>query len=148
MKKILIGIFLAMCVGALHGSQAYAATPENCFSTDTINGDVSITGYTLNQALGCGPDVAIPTTVGGAPIASVMGDFMGVTSIDIPHSVTRLATIRFDSLTSLTIPNSVTTISTCINGTLGYTCTDNVFQNEPLGAIGKNVLVSSPVSLC
>src|SRR5688572_30005781 len=81
------------------------AVAQAQFSYTTINGTITITGYT-----GPGGAVAIPDTINGLPVTSI-GDYAftqrtSLTSVTIPDSVTTIGESAFEScsLTSVTIP--------------------------------------------
>src|SRR6185503_15091478 len=90
------------------------------FNYTTINGTITITGYT-----GPGGVVVIPATINGLPVTRIGDDaFNGktsLTSVTIPNSVTSIGYYAFSfctNLTSVTIPNSVTNI----RGSAFYSC--------------------------
>lgn len=84
-------------------------TPANYFIFDPSTG--TIIGY-----LDAGPkDVVIPITIDGVDVISIGANafkFKGLTSVEIPNSVTSIGTRAFshNQLTSVEIPNSVTSI--------------------------------------
>ena len=92
------------------------STAESCFETKDVEGGVSITKYncgkdTENEVL----DVVIPNTINGKKVVDIGGvafDFMGLTSVIIPSSVTSISgnAFSFNQLTNVTIPEGVTTI--------------------------------------
>ena len=105
------------------------STAESCFTTQDIDGGVSITGYncgsgTENEIL----DVVIPGTIGSKKVITIgNGAFIGkgLKSVVIPKQVTTISDNAFyvNSLTSATIPSSVTSIG---NGAFGFNKLTNV----------------------
>lgn len=100
-----------------------SATPEEYFSYTILNGKAEITAYSSE-----GPkDVVIPSTLGGYPVTSINGWWgggafseMGITSVEIPDSITKIGSYAFygNSLTMAIIPDSVVNIG------------ESAFQNE------------------
>lgn len=82
-----------------------ALTP---FAYTTINGAITITGYT-----GASSSVTIPATINGYPVVAIGnstfgGDF-AITSVTMPNSVTNIGAFAFagSGLTTVTIPTGV-----------------------------------------
>jgi hypothetical protein len=81
------------------------------YVTNCCPDTITITGYT-----GAGDAVVIPNSITGLPVTSVGEEaflFTGLTSVDIPLTVTSIGDYAFyacSNLTGITIPNSVASI--------------------------------------
>lgn len=94
------------------------STPENCFvyRTDPDNSNVSqITDYNVAQA-GCGPNVVIPSSLGGKPVTAIgigAGGYgfygKGLTSVVIPETAETIGLYAFfnNQITTVTIPQDL-----------------------------------------
>jgi len=132
--------------------------PASDFEYETVNGAITITGYT-----GSGGNLTIPGTIDGYPVTLIgdyaFNDFHGVLSgVTMPNSVTGIGTQAFafcnltnvtistsatsigsrafwgcDGLTNVTIPNSASSI-----GTYAFaSCTSLTSLTIPNGDIGN-----------
>ena len=111
-KKIMCGIFF--CLWAFVATNAFGQYwgQEGDFTYTGDAGVIAITGY-----VGSDPNVVIPDTVIGMPVASIANNAFReniiVTSVVIPDGVAIIGSSAFQDctgLTSVTIPTSVTEI--------------------------------------
>lgn len=83
-------------------------TAASSFAFSTVNGAITITGYT-----GSNTSVAIPATINGYPVVAIgntaFGGMSSIANVTIPNSVTNIGAFAFaaTALTSINIPNSV-----------------------------------------
>ena len=114
MKKLLLTFLVLALTVSLIPLQADAETlQEGDFQYEHFyNEGVIITDYT-----GSGGDVAIPSTLGGYPVTSIMGHAFdncpGLTSVTIPDSVIGIGNNVFyncDGLTSVTLGKGIASI--------------------------------------
>jgi hypothetical protein len=109
-----------------------AALPSQALQSGDYTYTATTTAVTITRYTGVDVSAAIPSSIGGLPVTSIVGSIVGafarnttLISVTIPDSVTNIGNNTFNgctSLTSVTIGNSVTSIGTyAFSGCTGLT---------------------------